>query len=83
MNPLWSFGLTALGLIGFYLSGKMNYWGWGLNVLAQFVWITYAIVTAQWGFIFSALFYGFMFGMNFYKWRKKEKTNEKELVTNG
>lgn len=72
MNPIWSFALTALGLLGIYLSGKKNYWGWGLGVISQVVWIVYAVATQQWGFILSAFAYGFLYGKNFMQWRKEE-----------
>lgn len=70
---IWSLALAAVGVLGIYLSGKKNYWGWGIGLGAQVLWIVYAIVTQQWGFIISALAYGWVYGKNFLSWRKDAK----------
>jgi hypothetical protein len=67
---IWSLALAAVGVLGIYLSGKKNYWGWGIGLGAQVLWIVYAVVTQQWGFIISALAYGWVYGKNFLSWRK-------------
>lgn len=67
---IWSLALAAVGVLGLYLSGKKNYWGWGIGLGAQVLWIAYAIVTQQWGFIISALAYAWVYGKNFLSWRK-------------
>lgn len=73
MIPIWwSVLLTAVGVLGIWLAGQRNCWGWALGVFAQLLWITYAIATQQWGFIGSALAYGFVYGRALYRWRKEE-----------
>lgn len=72
MNPIWSLALAAVGVLGIYLSGKKNYWGWGIGLGAQVLWIVYAVVTDQWGFIISALAYGWVYGKNFLTWRRDD-----------
>ena len=71
---IWSITLAAIGILGIYISGKKNYWGWGIGLAAQVLWIVYAIVTQQWGFILSALAYGWVYGKNFLSWRKDTGT---------
>jgi hypothetical protein len=66
----WSFALTAIGVLGIYISGKKNYWGWAIGLGAQVLWFTYAIVTQQWGFIISCFAYGYVYAKNFRQWRK-------------
>lgn len=66
----WSFALTAVGVLGIYISGKKNYWGWGIGLGAQVLWFIYAIATQQWGFIISCFAYGYVYAKNFRKWRK-------------
>jgi len=68
---IWSLALAAVGVLGIYLSGKKNYWGWGIGLGAQVLWIVYAVVTQQWGFIISALAYGWVYGKNFLAWQKE------------
>lgn len=67
---IWSIALAVIGVFGLYISGKKNYWGWGIGLAAQVLWIIFAIVTQQWGFILSALAYGWVYGKNFLAWRK-------------
>lgn len=75
-NLVWSVALAAVGILGLYLAGSKNIWGWAVSLLAQAVWIVFALVTAQYGFILSALAYGFVYGRNFVKWRKEKKAME-------
>ena len=70
----WSFALTAIGVLGIYISGKKNYWGWGIGLGAQVLWFIYAIATQQWGFIISCFAYGYVYAKNFNKWRKEKVT---------
>lgn len=74
MIPVWwSVLLTAVGVLGIWLAGSRRWQGWALGVAAQTLWIAYAIVTRQWGFIASALVYGFVYGRALYRWRRDEK----------
>jgi len=69
---IWSFILAAIGILGIYLAGKNNKYGWALGIFAQLLWFIFAIVTKQYGFIASAVAYGYVYTLNFYKWHKKE-----------
>lgn len=71
----WSWALTAMGVAGLWLAGQRNVWGWAVGLAAQPVWITYGIVTEQYGFIVSGLAYGAVYARNFV-WRWKEKMME-------
>ena len=68
---IWSITLAAIGIFGIYLAGKKNSLGWAVGLGAQSMWIVYAVVTQQWGFIASALAYGFIYGKNWLAWRKE------------
>lgn len=67
---IWSILLAAVGILGIYLAGRKNLWGWAVGVGAQVLWIVFAIVTGQYGFILSALAYGWVYGLNFWKWSR-------------
>jgi hypothetical protein len=68
VNPAWSFALTAVGVVGLYLAGRRSPWGWAVGLGAQSLWFTYAVVTRQWGFIFSAFAYGWVYLTNLRRW---------------
>lgn len=70
MNPYWSYLLTAVGVFGLYLAGKKVWWAWSVGIGAQVLWIAYAIATQQWGFIVSAIAYGWVYTRNFIIWRE-------------
>jgi hypothetical protein len=76
MSAWWSWALTAVGVFGLYLSGKRNYWGWGVGLAAQLLWVAYAIVTTQWGFIVSAFAYGAVYAKNFIGWRRESRVDQ-------
>lgn len=72
MIPLWwSILLTAVGVTGLWVAGRRSAWGWVIGLAAQVLWIAYAVATQQWGFILSALAYGFIYARNAYRWRKE------------
>lgn len=72
---LWSWVLTAFGVLGIYLAGKKNKWGWVIGIFSQFLWVAFAIATAQYGFIVASVLYGSVYAKNFIQWRKEEKDN--------
>lgn len=73
MSVWWSISLAAIGILGIWLAGRKNLWGWAVGVLAQVLWMVYAIVTQQWGFILSALAYGWIYGLNWWKWAREHR----------
>lgn len=72
-NMGWSIVLASLGLLGLYLAGSKNYWGWMVSFTAQGAWIIYAVVSQQYGFILSAIAYGIVYGRNFTKWVNEQE----------
>lgn len=65
----WSWGLSAVGILGIWLAGRKNLWGWAVGFGAQILWIAFALTTEQYGFIASAFAYGTIYGINWAKWR--------------
>jgi hypothetical protein len=53
---LW--GLVTAGIIGTNLAGRNIPWGWLLLVSLQPLWISYALVTEQYGFVVGSVCYG-------------------------
>lgn len=73
---LWSYVLGAIGILGIYLAGKRNLWGWAIGLGAQGLWLIYAIVTAQYGFIFTAVAYAAIYGRNWWLWSHPKSLEE-------
>lgn len=69
---LWSWILTAVGILGIWLAGRKSWVGWAVGLGAQVLWVAYAITTAQWGFIASAFAYGSIYARNWWKWTHPE-----------
>lgn len=73
MSVWWSVGLTVAALSTSWLIGDHRKVGWLLATIMQLGWLAYAIITEQWGFIASALAFGFMNARNYLKWRGEER----------
>lgn len=75
-NLVWSISLALIGIIGMHIAGKKSQWGWFIGLSAQVLWVIFAIVTNQYGFILSALAYGSVYWNNWSKWRKEHRKTE-------
>jgi len=73
-NLVWSIVLAAIGIVGIYLAGNKSLWGWAVSFGAQILWLVFAVVTGQYGFILSSVVYGWVYGRNFLRWRKETRT---------
>jgi hypothetical protein len=50
-SPLWPWLLTGLQVLALWASGSDRWWGWLFGAAVQPVWIAYAVVTGQLGFL--------------------------------
>lgn len=82
---IWSFVLAAVGIAGIYLAGRKSKWGWGLGLAAQVLWVVFALTTAQYGFILTAVAYGAVYGKNLWQWHKEDarKKGSAWVIPNG
>lgn len=64
---MWSWLLTSLGLLAMWLVPKRPALGWSVGLLSEAVWMAYAVVTHQTGFIIGAVAYGCVYGRNLRK----------------
>src|SRR5690606_39445158 len=76
MSPLWSYALGALGVLGIWLAGRKSAWGWAVGFGAQFLWLTYALVTQQYGFVLTAVAYGAVYARNWWRWTHEPAVTE-------
>lgn len=73
MTWWWSWLLTGVGVTALWLAGSKKRLGWAIGLSGQALWLTYALVTEQYGFVFGALAYGSVYARNFLRWRADEK----------
>ncbi len=64
--------LAAAGITGLWLSGSRRKVGWLIGFLVQPVWLVYAVVTEAWGFVATAVAYGWVYARNYLAWRREE-----------
>jgi len=80
---MWSWLLMAVGILGLYLAGRRNVYGWAVGASAQLLWVAYATATHQYGFYVSAAAYFWIYTKNFLAWRREARladTLAKEVV---
>jgi nicotinamide riboside transporter PnuC len=66
----WSWVLTAIGVTGLYFAGLRKPWAWLIGLGAQVLWLTYAVMSRQYGFVVSAFAYGWVYARNARLWWK-------------
>jgi hypothetical protein len=69
---LWSYLLAALALFISWQIGRKKAWAWLVAAITQLLWVVYALVTKQYGFVASALAFFVMNWCNYVKWRREE-----------
>jgi len=68
MSEYWSWVLSCVGGFGIYLAGKKDWRGWAVGILSEVLWLVYAIITKQYGFIFGSILYSTILINNLYGW---------------
>jgi hypothetical protein len=67
-NEYWSWILSCVGGFGIYLAGKKDWRGWAVGILSETLWLAYAIITKQYGFVFGSVLYSTILINNLYGW---------------
>lgn len=73
---LFSWILAAVGIVGVYIAGKKNRWGWAIGALYQILWILYAYFTEQYPFIIVCVVYLVIYVKNFFEWTEPQERVE-------
>jgi hypothetical protein len=71
----WSWVLAVIGVAGIYFVGKKTLWGWIVLLFNETLWVVYAVVTQQYGFIVSAIAYGIVYVSSYRNWKKETPWN--------
>lgn len=75
MGDIFSYIVTIVGLLGFWLAGRKVWWAWYINILNQFAWVAFALITEYYAFLIGTAFYLFVFVRNAYLWTKEHREN--------
>ena len=67
-NEYWSWVLSCIGGFGIYLAGKKDWRGWAVGIISEVLWLAYAIITRQYGFVFGSILYSTILVNNLYGW---------------
>jgi len=71
---MWSWVLSVIGLTAVFFIGQRKWWAWGIAFTNECLWIAYALVTRQYGFILGAVGYASLNLHNGRKWRRLTNT---------
>jgi len=69
---MWSWVLAVIGVTGIYFVGRKTIWGWLVLLLNECLWIIYALVTKQYGFILGATAYAVVYIKSYMLWHKEK-----------
>lgn len=73
----WDWVLVIPGMFGLYLTTKKLVAGFVVGASVQVLWMAYGLSTSQYGFVLSALGYGYVNLLGLYRWtRPKKAKNE-------
>jgi nicotinamide riboside transporter PnuC len=72
MGEYWSWLLAVLGVSGMYFVGKKTIWGWLVLLANEVIWVVYAFVTQQYGFILMAVAYAVVYIKSYLAWKKED-----------
>ena len=70
-ETMWSFVLAAGSIGGLWVVSKKPTIGWAWILIMEFLWITYAALIRQWGFMVLCICYAIVYTFNLYKTRSK------------
>jgi nicotinamide riboside transporter PnuC len=69
----WDWVLGIVGVTGIFLVGRKTIWGWLVLLLNECLWIAYAVITDQYGFMVMAIAYGIIYIKSYFGWRREDR----------
>jgi hypothetical protein len=65
----WSWVLATCGIIGTFIVGTKNLYGWLVLFVNETLWLVYATQTKQYGFYLGSIAYMAVYVKNYRHWR--------------
>lgn len=66
-------GVIGHGCVRDVCCGEKVWWAWYVGLGTQGLWLSYALVTSQYGFLASVVGFGSVYARNAYLWSKERK----------
>jgi hypothetical protein len=70
INNYASWVLAFSGVTAIYFVGRKQIWAWIWATFNEALWIYYAVVTEQYGFIFAAIAYSVVYIKSYRHWKE-------------
>lgn len=70
-QTVWSFGLEALTLAQTVLLARKHWLGWVIASAGNVAWMTYGIMSGQWGFFAAGFVYGPIEAYGLIRWYRQ------------
>jgi len=64
----WSWLLTIPQLFAYWQIGNLQRWAWLVAFAVDVLWVVYSLLTAQYGFLTSAVLFGLLALRNWRRW---------------
>lgn len=74
---IWSFILSGIAVLSLYLTGKKNPIGWLVGLFNSALWVVYAIVSEQYGFMLSTVFFVIVQIKSYREWTQNSEGIDK------
>jgi nicotinamide riboside transporter PnuC len=62
--------LSVIGVAGMLAIGAGRWWGWLIALVNECLWLVFAVLTKQYGFIIGAAVYGTVNTYNAFRWKQ-------------
>lgn len=72
----WSWLLSCVGGLGIFLAGRKDWRGWAVGIISEVLWLVYAVVTKQYGFIFGSILYSTILVNNLVGWLEEHRVRK-------
>ncbi len=83
MSVWWSIVLSAVAIGTSWLVGNRWTPAWLIAAVSQALWVAYAVLTQQWGFVASAVVFGALNLRNYLKWKQLDREEAARADANG
>jgi hypothetical protein len=71
MKQILPWFTSAFTLLSIYLTGQKKWYGWLIGLLNQTLWITTAVMFAEWGLLPLTIALVGLYSFNMIRWRKE------------